>query len=136
MTVYSYYFTTHLYLRHIQDIMVGPRATVWITQTPLQRSVISVLPAGGAVIYFTKDVQRGVQRLLPGAVLGHAAVDAPVLQAHLLDGQGCGAAPYRKAVTIPSELRDWLPLDDTRQSHRLTDHGFQDGGRGLDPGLS
>lgn len=85
---------------------------------------------------FTKDVQLYLGGLLPGAVCGYTFVSALIVKPGLLNPEGCPVFdPNRKSIVEPRDLRAWLSLYYTWQSHTLTNHSFQQGGGWLNSRL-
>lgn len=85
---------------------------------------------------FTKNVQLYLGGLLPSAVCGHTFVSALISKLGLLDPEGCCVLdPHRKSIMKPCDLRAWLSLYHTWQSHSLTNQSFQEGGGWLNSGL-
>lgn len=85
---------------------------------------------------FTKDVQLYLGGLLPSAVCGHAFVSALIVKFGLLDPEGCCVFdPNRKSIVKPRDLRAWLSLYHTWQSHSLTNESFQQSGGRLNSRL-
>lgn len=85
---------------------------------------------------FTKDVQLYLGGLLPSTVGGHTFVSALIIKLGLLDPEGCCVFdPNRKSIVKPRDLRAWLSLYHTRQSHSLTNQSFQQGGGWLNSRL-
>lgn len=89
------------------------------------------------LLIFTKNFKLDLQGLLSSAVLGHTLVGALVSEVDLLDPEGRSVLdPNRKSIMKPADLRAWLSLHHTWQSHCLANQGFQERGRWLNPGLS
>lgn len=85
---------------------------------------------------FTEDVQLDLGGLLPSAVGGHTFVSALIIKLGLRDPEGCCVFdPNRKSIVKPRDLRAWLSLDHTWQSHSLTNQRFQQGGGWLNSRL-
>lgn len=85
---------------------------------------------------FTEDVQLYLGGLLPSAVRGHTFVSALIIKLGLLDPEGrCVFDPNGVSVVKPCDLRAWLPLYHTGQSHSLTNQSLQQGGGRLNPRL-
>lgn len=85
---------------------------------------------------FTKYLQLYLRGLLPSAVCGHTFVSALIIELGLLDPEGCRVFdPNRKSIVKPCDLRFWLSLYHTWQSHSLTNQSFQQGGGWLNSRL-
>lgn len=85
---------------------------------------------------FTKNVQLYLGGLLPSAVGGHTFVSALIIKLGLQDPEGCCVFdPNRKSIVKPRDLRAWLSLYHTWQSHSLTNQSFQQGGGWLNSRL-
>lgn len=84
----------------------------------------------------TDDVQAHGEAALPGAVLGHALVDAGVVHGHHLDDEGVQAllthqhlvvlvGPDGLAVQVPGHVRDGQPAHLGKHSHGVSGTGVE-----------